>query len=94
MSDIKRLSIAQRIEDLHHRGFDSSTPDERDEYGRFTTAITVRCSQCAALVICGVPTHETGCPNTRHECEECGTLIERRYRLCESCANLEPFEEE
>lgn len=27
--------------------------------------VSVRCSRCAALVIDGVPCHETGCPNAK-----------------------------
>lgn len=35
------------------------------------------CSQCEALVINGVPCHETGCPNARErrECDECGSVF-------------------
>lgn len=40
--------------------FDLST-QERDE-GRFS-GVRIKCSQCEALVINGVPTHEHGCPN-------------------------------
>lgn len=28
-----------------------------------TIGVSVRCSQCAALVINGVPCHESGCPH-------------------------------
>ena len=31
---------------------------------------SVRCSQCETLVICGVATHETGCPNARRSLDE------------------------
>lgn len=33
----------------------------------FTRQYRVRCSQCEALCINGVPTHETGCPNIPHD---------------------------
>lgn len=46
-----------RLRDLIALGFDRS---ERSGFGEFH----VRCSRCQALVICGVPTHEHGCPNT------------------------------
>lgn len=36
-------------------GFDRSTEEEGQ--------VRVRCSQCAAVVINGVPCHEQGCPN-------------------------------
>ena len=46
---------------------------------------TVRCSQCQACTINGVPCHETGCTNARHECQGCDTLIGVRDRYCEDC---------
>lgn len=46
---------------LRRDGFDRSRYDPDD--GRYW----VRCSQCQALVINGVPCHETGCPNVRKE---------------------------
>ena len=36
----------------------------------FTARYRIRCSQCAALVINGVPCHETGCPNVPRPDEE------------------------
>lgn len=50
------------LERLHGEGFDFSqvyTDDDGNE------AVSVRCSQCSALVINGVACHETGCPNQR-----------------------------
>ena len=44
---------------LRRQGFD------RSNYNRETGHWRVRCSQCQALVINGVPCHERGCPNTR-----------------------------
>lgn len=46
-------------ERLRARGFDLTTYDRESGYYR------VRCSQCQALVINGMATHETGCPNSR-----------------------------
>jgi hypothetical protein len=43
------------------------------------------CDQCAALSINGVPTHETGCPNARHECAGCNALVPVRVKYCEDC---------
>jgi hypothetical protein len=45
------------LPDLIMQGFDLSRPNPSDN------TIRVRCSQCEALVINGVPSHETGCPN-------------------------------
>lgn len=44
---------------LRATGFDLSTYDRSDGHYR------VRCSQCEALVVNGVPIHEQGCPNER-----------------------------
>lgn len=77
------------LEELEALGFDRSASDGEG-------AISVRCSCCAALVINGVPCHETGCPNMVHtyHCFECGcdVLMQGRPRpltnlLCEDCAN-------
>ncbi len=46
-------------EKLRRRGFDNTT------YNRSTGYYSVKCSQCQALVINGLATHETGCPNER-----------------------------
>lgn len=77
----------QIIESLHRRGFDRSMEDE-EEGGCFAS-----CSQCAAVVINGVPCHEHGCPNDTHPCWECDAPVSKCYRLCESCANPD-FDEE
>jgi hypothetical protein len=67
-----------QLEDLHARGFDRSVRDA----GR---RLIVRCSQCEALVINGVPAHEAGCPNALHECKGCSSLVPRRVTYCEDC---------
>lgn len=46
---------------LHRRGFDNSYRT----HDRSGIHIHVRCSQCEALVINGVATHELGCPNIK-----------------------------
>lgn len=44
---------------LKRHGFDLTRFDRTTGYHR------VRCSQCEAMVINGVATHERGCPNAR-----------------------------
>lgn len=50
---------------LRARGFDLSHAVP------FESGCVVRCSQCAAVAINGVPCHERGCPNERRECKGC-----------------------
>ena len=53
-----RQSVVQRLRDQ----------DFEDSYAvPFSRSWEVRCSCCEALVINGVPTHETGCPNARRD---------------------------
>ena len=54
-----------RIQQLHDLGFDESEFRPFGSDGHHTWK--VRCSQCQALVINGLPCHETGCPNQRRE---------------------------
>lgn len=51
----------------------------------FTKRFHVGCSSCQALSINGHPTHETGCPNARHECRGCNQLIPVNQRYCGDC---------
>ncbi len=51
----------------------------------FTSQYRVLCSQCEALVINGVPTHEHGCTNARHECKGCSTLVPANAKYCSDC---------
>lgn len=74
------------LEQLIGLGFDRSYEDDE--------GLHMRCSQCEALAIQGVPCHEHGCPHQTHECEECDTQIPKGHRLCESCANPEPYIED
>ncbi len=46
-----------KLQELKRLGFDKSY----SEVGVFT----VRCSQCEACFVNGVPCHEHGCPNAR-----------------------------
>lgn len=48
------------LESVLARGFDESEAASPGERG-----VHVRCSQCQALVVSGVATHEHGCPNAR-----------------------------
>jgi hypothetical protein len=64
---------------LRARGFDMS------RHVPLTKQYQLGCSQCEALVINGVATHETGCPNATHECRGCNARIPARQRYCEEC---------
>ena len=64
--------------DLAARGFDESYRSGR--YWR------VKCSQCEAHAINGIPCHEHGCPNAKHECKGCATWIPARHTYCADCA--------
>jgi len=65
------------LERLYDLGFDRSS-----KHGR---TLHVACSQCAAVVIMDVPTHETGCPNAKHECKGCNNLVPVGVKYCEDC---------
>jgi hypothetical protein len=69
----------QIVRDLKAEGFDLTTITKG--------VVHVRCSQCQSLVICGVSTHERGCPNARHECEGCNELVPLNQRYCADCMN-------
>ena len=43
------------------------------------------CDQCQAMRINTVLTHETGCPNAKHECAGCGEIIPRNQKYCADC---------
>lgn len=73
------------LEQLLERGFDKSFDSTYDSHMK--RGIQVGCSQCEVTVINGVPCHETGCLNEKHECAECDALIPKGRRLCESCAH-------
>ena len=47
--------------------------------------VRLACSQCEALVINGIATHETGCPNATHECNGCNTRVPQNQRYCANC---------
>ena len=68
------------LDDLRRLGFD------RSRAIAFSRAHYVGCSQCEALCINGVPTHERGCPNQPVECRECGSLHADRQAAAECCS--------
>lgn len=49
------------LEALIQTGFDLSWKDEEEG------TVHVRCSQCDAMVIQGIPCHERGCPHGRRK---------------------------
>lgn len=71
--------MASMVQRLRDKGFDESRVIP------FGGGWRPKCSQCQALVINGVPTHERGCPNDVHECKGCGNLVGRYQRYCEDC---------
>lgn len=76
-----------RIQSLEDRGFDRSY-QSREDNGQFSRSFRVGCSQCEALVINGIATHETGCPNgKRYECRECGQSYRDREDAGACCAS-------
>ena len=88
------------IETFERLGFDRCTEGERecdcadecdgcDDCLASPKSITIRCSQCEAAVICGVPCHENGCPNRNYPCRECDiNRVGRDGALCETCTNF------
>lgn len=70
-----------RVQQLEALGF-TATPDEESP-----GYLRIKCDRCEALVINGVPAHETGCPNAMRECSGCNNLIPalRFRRFCEEC---------
>jgi hypothetical protein len=64
-------TVNERLAQLHDQGFDQSYACERDDSGRFTKTIRVKCSQCEALCINGIATHENRCPNTPRDTDDC-----------------------
>lgn len=67
------------VERLRHAGFD------RSEASQIYGMANVKCSQCEALVINGIPAHERGCPNQTFECKGCNNRVKRQNSYCEDC---------
>ena len=66
-----------KLDELISYGFEASTKNGK--------ALRVRCYSCEALVINGIPTHEHGCPEAKHECHGCNELISMTQRYCQDC---------
>jgi len=49
-------------------------------------AVHLVCSQCEALAINGMATHEQGCPNARHKCKGCNEQVAVNQHYCADCA--------
>lgn len=75
--DEPRDELDERLSQVSAMGFDRSFSDSK--------SVTIRCSQCAACVVNGVPIHESGCPNEKHECHGCNSLVPRGVKYCEDC---------
>ena len=68
--------------------------DDLAQQSEFDDYKTIRCDQCAASVIQGVPCHETGCPSAhidlatdkpyQVECSWCGSLCDQSPRGAKS----------
>lgn len=58
---------------------------DRSSHVPFTKQFKVRCSNCEALVINGIPTHETGCRSATRECNGCSNRIPLNQRYCAEC---------
>lgn len=67
------------LQTLRALGFDESS------HVPFKKQFRVKCSQCEALCINGMPTHEHGCPHAMHECRGCNALIPVGVRYCRDC---------
>lgn len=72
------------VKQLKRLGFDSSFKE------RSSTYVYVRCSQCAVMVIQGIPTHELGCVNGLHrsqtkECKGCNNRVPAGVKYCSEC---------
>lgn len=70
-----KVALHTQLEQRQAEGFDRS-------YISSAEYITIRCSQCDALVIQGRACHEIGCPNRRVPCPECGDMLSRD-RACD-----------
>jgi hypothetical protein len=52
-----KSNLAKLADRIRRRGFDLSRVSDG--------AVTVRCSQCNAIVVNDIPCHEPGCPNQK-----------------------------
>ena len=70
-----RKTIANR---MLAQGFDLTYISRADN-------VRPRCSQCEAMVINNIATHEHGCPNIVRECAGCSNLVPQHQRYCADC---------
>ena len=71
------MSHVDMVEVLEANGFDESTV--------LDSGVWVKCSQCEAMVINGVATHEIGCPHVKHSCRGCWNMVPAGVHYCEDC---------
>lgn len=75
---VQRARLELILSGVKARGFDQSYMARG--------FVRVRCSECEAVVINGMPTHEQGCRNlARYRCRECGqshTSMENAFYCC------------
>jgi hypothetical protein len=82
MSTMKQVTTTtnQRIAHLVSLGFDLT---ERHKGSRH--CLRIKCSQCRAFTVNGVPCHERGCRNEMKECDGCGNIVPRNQKYCQDC---------
>lgn len=78
LAERRQLHEADMLDIVLKRGFDLST--------KSGGKVSVRCSQCEALVISGVPAHERGCPNATSTCRGCDRTVPARQQYCSDCS--------
>lgn len=72
---------------LHAQGFDQSYHVAGARVlGTPMHSARVRCSQCEALAINGIATHERSCPNQTFACKGCNANVTRHGAYCPDCA--------
>lgn len=52
------------------------------------TGVFVGCSQCSAMIINQIATHEKGCTRARKKCKGCDAIIPARDTFCSDCIPL------
>jgi Pyruvate/2-oxoacid:ferredoxin oxidoreductase delta subunit len=83
LAKCRKQRRASLLTELRARGFDGSYRVYSPTIGH---SARVKCSQCEALVINGVATHETGCPHIVHECKGCNATVSREGAYCPDCS--------
>lgn len=70
---------AATIARLEEMGFDDCSKSSSGH-------VRIGCSQCQALAVNGVATHEHGCPNRTYECRGCSNRVRRAGSYCGDCS--------